>query len=82
MASDSCYYSCVTDQGPNILFFRNHIQDLKYHIFSSDTIIVEFPTDTVFSATIIPGGDGSAIFTYLMRWSSEKDSICYEIFYI
>jgi hypothetical protein len=80
MASDSCYYSCVTDQGPNIIFFRNHIQDLKYHIFSSDTIIVEFPTDTVLSASIIPGGDGSAIFTYLMRWSSEKDSICYEIF--
>jgi hypothetical protein len=80
MASDSCYYSCITDQGPNILFFRNHIQDLKHHIFSSDSIIVEFPGDTVFSANIIPGGDGRAIFTYLMRWSSEKDCICYEIF--
>jgi hypothetical protein len=80
MAADSCYYSCVCDGEPYILFFRNHIQDMKHHIFTSDSIVVEFPQDTIFSAKIIFGGDGSYLFIYLIRWSFETKNIHDEIY--
>jgi len=79
MGQDTCYYSCINDENMKLVFFRSHVTDIKNHSFTSDSTIVDFDTDSIYVASLIPGGDGSYLYVYLLRWSSQQQEIFYEI---
>ena len=69
LRQDGYYYSAMLENDSSLIFFRSQVHDMANRSATSESLVISFPEDTIYSVDLLPGGDEAFIYIFIMKWS-------------